>query len=173
MKKILALLAVLILTVGLVACGDDEKEEETNTDTTEEAGEETDGEDEGEEKEDSAEDGDSERSGKLDELLTLLEDNGMEVNVTGEGNLDIVGSTASIIAEINGEDLFTFEAFELEEGHENIAQVEESGEATMDFDGMKGEVPAWNKGNFVFLLPEGHEDYDEIVELIENEFDVE
>lgn len=182
MRKLLALLAVLILTVGLVACGDDKKDEEKpdesadagETEGSEDEGEEAGSEDaEGEDNEEGSSDGEFSSNEKFNELLTLLNDNGMDVKVVSEGNVDVVGATDGVMAEINGEDLFTFEAFEVEEGHENLAQVEETGEVTMDFEGMEGEVPAWSKGNFVFMLAEGHENYDEIVELIENEFDVE
>lgn len=177
MRKLLALLAVLILTVGLVACGDDNDTEEPATEP-EETEQDTDGEeaDEDESADDESEevaDGEFAANEKINEVLTLLDDNGFEVSNVIDGNLDVVGSTDGIMAEINGDDLFLFEAVELEEGHENIDQVQNDGEVTMEFEGQQGEVPAWGKGNYVFLLAEGHEDYEEIVELIENEFDAE
>src|SRR5699024_2281539 len=182
MRKLLALLAVLMLAVGLVACGDDKKEDEgkEGEETRQGAGDEEEADDEEEaagekegDEEEAATDGEFSSNEKLNELLTLLEANGLEVNVISEDNLDVIGSTHAVMVEVNGDDLFTFEAFELEEGHENLSQVEETGQVTMEFDGMEGEVPAWSKGNFVFMLPEGHANYDEIVDIVDNEFDVE
>lgn len=195
MKKLMSLLAMLILVVGLAACGGDDNNNNDNNNNNEPQEEQNNNNEEGnennenndnnenennaaEENEDNGSttgaDGEYSDNAKFDEAISLIADSGIEVTSVSKGHDDINGSVDSVMVVLSNEDMLTLEIAEIEPGHENLTLAEEEGEVIINFDGMEGPIPVFAvKGNFVFMFADNHPDYDKVVEVIENEFSAE
>jgi|SRR5690625_2320074 len=191
MKKFLMLLMLTVFAAGMVACGSDNnennngnennQEEQSNNsnavDENENQNENENGNEDAVDNENAANDngeeadaGDAADNEGFQEFISLLEDEGMDVDVQA-GNEDVTDYTDSIDLIVNGEDMLTVEVYEMEADSENLKNAKENGEVEVVFEGMEGELPAKAKGNYVFLLAEGHPDLDAIEDIIENDFD--
>ncbi|TQS71056.1 hypothetical protein DX933_16995 [Ornithinibacillus gellani] len=178
MKKLLTLLMLLVFAVGMVACSSDsdkkddgdtgKQEEQQNGDDAEKADEEA-ADNNGEQAEGDAAEVASENKG-FQEFIDLLKEKGLEVNGIQEGFGDVPDFKDNINLVISGEDMLPVEIYELEADSENLKHALDKGEVKVVFEGQEGYLPATAKGNYVFLLAEGHPDIETIESIIENDF---
>lgn len=173
MKKMMELLLIMVVVAGLAACNGednsnvdkakDDEQEQSDVNATDESSVESGG------------DADAETSNSdnenFDQVFEILESNGLEISDKQAGHDDLSGSIQSMIASINGEEILTFEVYEMEPDHENLIQAKETGQATMVFEGQEGEINVLTViDNYVFLLPEGHPDCEKVKTLLEENF---
>jgi len=184
MKKLLTLLMMVVFAVGMVACGSDKDNNNEGNDNANNQQEENNGNNAGNGNEDANNNGNEDNSGNenaegdaegatekpgFQEFISLLEAEGLEVEVQA-GNEDVPDYKDSINLVVNGEDMLLVEIYEMEADSDNLKQAHENGEVTVVFEGMEGELPAKAKGNYVFLLAEGHPDLETIENIIDNDF---
>src|SRR5690625_295167 len=162
MKKFLMLLMLTVFAAGMVACGSDNNEnnngnennqEEQNNDNNavdengNQNGNENGNEDAADNENatndngDEADAGDAADNEGFQEFISLLEDEGMDVEVQ-PGNEDVTDYTDSIDLIVNEEDMLTVEVYEMEADSENLQHAKENGEVEVVFEGMEGELPA-------------------------------
>ncbi|WP_217587138.1 LptM family lipoprotein [Lentibacillus saliphilus] len=181
MKKLLYVMLMMVLAVGLAACGDSDEnnnangenndQEQANVDNGDNGSENADGAEEGDADEAAGEDSDALGDENYQQIVDLLKDNDFEVTDVQEGYDDVIGSEGSVTMVVNGEDMLALQVYKMEEGHENLDKINESGTATLEFEGQQGDVEGFYAiGNYAIFLAEGHPDSEAVETLLKDNF---
>lgn len=105
------------------------------------------------------------------QVIEIIRSNGFDISEPAVGDNDVKGAKDNVYFNINEEDLLPFQVFEMEPGDENLQLAKDSGNVVLEFEGMEGEVPAdLVNENYIFFLPEGHPDRDDVLKALEEEF---
>ncbi|MUV38209.1 hypothetical protein JNUCC1_02045 [Lentibacillus sp. JNUCC-1] len=177
MKKLLYAMLMMVLIAGLAACGDaeaDGKANDNENNAQDEVADEATNDNAAEEANDNSASEDADdplENENFAQVVDILKENDYEVTDVQSGFDDVVGSEDSVTMVVNGEDMLTLQVFKVEDGHENLNKINETGEATLEFDGQQGDVAGFYAiGNYAFFLGEGHPDSEEVETLIKDNF---
>lgn len=177
MKKLAFLLMTILLAVGLAACGDDKgKTDDGDKNIT---GQEADGNESGNDAEDAGAGAGAEDEWPEEvinpeavnneyfiKVRDLLEENGYEVGELIAFDYSFFDGVMAGAIEINGEDMFPLQIFELREDDENLEHAKETGLGIAEYAGEKGEIPVLAIDHYYFFLAEGHPDQEAVYKLL-------
>ncbi|MBS4200980.1 hypothetical protein KHA93_15185 [Bacillus sp. FJAT-49732] len=173
MKKLLLLVLTLILSTALAACGGDKANNEKADGKGNE--EQVKGEDQG------ADEGQASEEEWPEELINpeaanneyfikvhdLLKENGYEVGELTPSDYSFFNAKMAAQIEINGEDMFTLQMYDLDPADENLEHARKTGMGTAEYAGEKGEIPVLVIDHYYFFLAEGHPNYEDVYKLLE------
>lgn len=165
-KRLTAVAAMTLFVAGLAACGNEAVESGGKTEATSAEAAETDAETE-------TDLGEAEASANAAflQIAELLETEGLNPSEPLVGENDVKGSVDNAWIVVDGEDMLPLQIYEMEPGDENLETAKDTGEVTLSFDGMEGEVPVeLIKDNYVIFFAEGHPDRDQVIKLIDEQF---
>jgi hypothetical protein len=169
MKKMMLLLLTLVLGMMLAACNSqsatDGKKDPAKTEQK----------DEQTNKDDAVSDDDYDKeievtNPKFKEIIELLKENGYETGKTTAGDRQMFDAKDSTSVEINGEDQLPLNMFEFDPSSEKLAAAKKTGNAPVEFEGEKSELPVLVIGHFEFFLAEGHPDFKNVFKLLKDKF---
>lgn len=165
-KLLLLLLLVLTLTFVLAACNNDKEEADassdvqTSTGTTDETTE-VDGE---------VIDPTSVDNEFFKSVEKLLKDKGYDVGELQASDHAFFMAKQAVSMEIDGEDMLTFQIYDLDPSDANLAKAKETGMGLATFEGEQGEIPVLAIDHYYFFLAEGHPAQKDIYKLLEETY---
>lgn len=150
------LLMVVLIVSALAACSEEDKNNDNQA-----------------EKNDSTETTDGATSEEIENeyyknVVEILKDEGYEVTNTTAGDTDFFTDTkSSFSTEVNGEDMLTFQMFEIDPNSEHLKNAKETGMGQAEYEGEVAEIPVLVIGNYFVFMAEGHPDQPDIYKLLQ------